>query len=135
MDTSPTKKPPSQKLLYTGLRLEGTSRVAAQRTPCGGRQREKLRRWGRPRRTSSSWQRTDNCGGSTLLPYMSLKRRGSDKARKQEIKLPPLSHTRIHYLALAIVLGYIQIRNGCGLFYFPLNKNTVFSVNYSCAFI
>ena len=134
LDTSPTKKPLSQKPLYTG-RLKGNTRVAAQRTPYGGQQREKLRRWGRPGRTSSSWQRTVSCGGSTLLPYMSLKRRGSDKEREQEIELPPLSHTRRHYLTLAIALWYIQIRNGCGLFYFPFKKITFFlSIILTCLF-
>ena len=134
LDTSPTKKPLSQKPLYTG-RLKGNTRVAAQRTPYGGQQREKLRRWGRPGRTSSSWQRTVSCGGSTLLPYMSLKRRGSDKEREQKNRA---ASTFTHAQTLLSTCNRFMIytnKKWLRTILFPFKKNYVFSVNYSHVFI
>ena len=57
---------------------EGRRKRAAPRSRGDGQWRKKSKRCGRPGGASSLWQGTGRCGGSMLLPYMPLMRKGHD---------------------------------------------------------
>ena len=71
------KKLPLWKLLYIGHH-KGNAQGAAPRSCCDEQWRKKSRSWGRPGEASSLWQGIGRCGGSMLLPYMSLKCKGHE---------------------------------------------------------
>ena len=75
---SPVRKLPLQQLLCTA-RQKGNASGVALRSHRDGQLRRKQKRWGRPGRVSSSWQRTARCGGNTLLPYMPARRKGHER--------------------------------------------------------